>query len=381
MYLRIMDFSATLKRKSVFLFGPRQTGKSYLLKHRYPDAPYYDLLKSDLFFKLAAHPELLREQLLDLPENSTIIIDEIQKLPVLLDEVHYLIENKNLHFVLTGSSARKLKYGASNLLGGRAITWHLFPLVSAEIPDYNLERIVNWGSLPSVYDSPEPIEDLEAYVGTYLQEEIVAEGIVRKLEHFSKFLEMAALSNTEILNYSNIAGDLGMPAKTVREYFQILQDTLLGSVLEPYYKTVKRKAISTAKFYFFDIGVSNVLSGRFAIKPKSDLFGKAFEHFIYLELKAYLHYKRIRDKLTFWRSTGGYEVDFVIGDHTGIEVKGADNIQPKHLKGLRALGEEVPLQNKIIVSLIDHKQKKEDIVVYPYREFLSDLWSGEIFSS
>ena len=378
MFKRIIDLDAIIKRKSVFLFGPRQTGKSFFLRNTYPDAAYYDLLKADLFFRLSVNPSLIREELISIKDKKLVIIDEIQKMPVLLNEVHYLIENYDIRFILTGSSARKLKYGAANLLGGRALTRHLFPLTSNEIPNYDLERIVNFGSLPSFYTSPEPYEDLESYVGTYLKEEIVAEGAVRKLEHFARFLRLAALCNTEMLNYSNIASDLGMPAKTVREYFHILEDTLIGSVLEPFTGTVKRKAISTAKFYFFDIGVSNILAERSHIKIKSELFGKAFEHFIFLELTAYLHYSRNKNKLTFWRSKAGHEVDFLIGNRIAIEVKGADSVSNKHLKGLKALAEEINLQQQIVVSLDPGARTIGDIQIFPYRVFLKKLWANEI---
>ncbi|MCK5735829.1 MAG: ATP-binding protein, partial [Spirochaetaceae bacterium] len=370
--------NAVIKRKSVFLFGPRQTGKSFFLRKTYPDAVYYDLLKSDLLFRLTANPSLLREELTASNEKKLVIIDEIQKLPVLLNEVHYLIENHDIRFILTGSSARKLKYGAANLLGGRALTKHLFPLTTREIPEYKLERIINFGSLPAFYTSPEPYEDLESYVGTYLQQEIVAEGVVRKLEHFTRFLQLAALCDTEMLNYSNIGSDLGMPAKTIREYFHILEDTLIGSVLQPFTETIKRKAISTAKFYFFDIGVSNILAQRSQIKLKTELFGKAFEHFIFLELTAYLHYSGSRDRLSFWRSKSGYEVDFLIGDEIAIEVKGTDKVSAKHLKGLKALSEDISLKHKIVVSLDPAPRKMGNIRIYPYRLFLEKLWNNTL---
>ncbi len=381
MFKRVIDLSTIIERKSVFLFGPRQTGKSFYLKNSFENVFYYDLLKTDLFFRLSANPSLIREELLASKEKKLVIIDEIQKLPVLLDEVHYLIENHDIRFILTGSSARKLKYGAANLLGGRALTRHLFPLTTTEIPDYNLERIINFGSLPAFYTSPDPYEDLESYVGTYLKEEIIAEGVVRKLEHFTRFLRLAAQCDTEMLNYSNIGSDLGMPAKTIREYFRILEDTLIGTVLEPFTGTVKRKAISTAKFYFFDIGVSNILAERSYIKPKTELFGKAFEHFIFLELKAYLDYSRKRAKLTFWRSKAGHEVDFLIGDKIAIEVKSSDMVSAKHLKGLKALAEDLDLTRKIVVSMDPVHRKIGEIDIYPYKLFLEKLWDNEIVST
>jgi len=380
MYNRVLDIQTTIQRKSLFLFGPRQTGKSFYLKYHYKNCHYYDLLKTDLFFRLVSNPSLLREEVLADPDNKIIIIDEIQKLPILLDEVHFLIEEYGKKFILTGSSARKLKYGASNLLGGRALTRHLYPLVSIEIPNYDLQRIINFGSLPAIYDSPEPIEDLEAYVGTYLKEEIQAEGAVRKLEQFSKFLNLAAISNTEIVNFSSIGSDIGLPAKTIREYFRILEDTLIGVLLEPYSKTIKRKATTKAKFYYFDIGVANILANRFSIKPHTELFGKSFEHFICLELHAFLDYNKIRQPLTFWRSQSGYEVDFLIGDSIAIEVKGSAMVKEKHCRGLNALAEELKLDKKIIVSMDPHKRLLGDIEIIPYREFLQSLWDKSLYS-
>ena len=381
MYNRVLNIQKTIERKSLFLFGPRQTGKSFYLKHHFENALYYDLLKTDLFFRLVSNPSLLREEVLADNDDKIIIIDEIQKLPILLDEVHWLIEEYGRRFILTGSSARKLKYGASNLLGGRALTKHLYPLVSTEIIDYDLERIINFGSLPAIYDSPEPVEDLEAYVGTYLKEEIQAEGVIRNLEKFAKFLNLASITNTEILNYTSIGSDLGLPAKTIREYFRILEDTLIGILLEPYTKTIKRKATTKAKFYYFDIGVANILANRFSIKPQSELFGKVFEHFICLELHAYLNYHKIRKTLTFWRSKSGYEVDFLIGDTIAIEVKGTAMVKDKHCRGLNALAEDLELDHKIIVSMDLNRRLLGDVEVIPYREFLQQLWDHQLVTN
>jgi predicted AAA+ superfamily ATPase len=378
-YHRIIALEPLIKRKSLFLFGPRQTGKTFLLKKRFPAARFYNLLLSDVFFRLSQRPHLLREELMSQTDHvQPIIIDEIQKLPVLLDEVHNLIEEKRLKFILTGSSARKFKRGGANLLAGRAATCHLFPLVSAEIPGYQLLKILNFGSLPFIYNSESPEDDLLSYVGTYLKEEVQAEGMVRRIENFSKFLQLAALVNGELLNFSNVASDMGMPSKTIKEYFLILEDTLIGHFLQPFTRTQKRKAISTAKFYFFDVGVANTLAGRSRIRPKTELFGKALEHFIFLEIKAFLSYRNDKRQISFWRSKSGYEVDFVLGESTGIEVKGTEMVTEKHLAGLKSLAQEIPLKKKIVVSLDSKPRLLENIRVLPVSVFLKELWGGSI---
>lgn len=375
---RLADLRDDVAKKSLFLFGPRQTGKTSLLKTLFPESPFYNLLLSDVYFRLSQRPQVIREEVeaLAVDYRRPVIIDEIQKLPILLDEVHNLIEDKKLHFILTGSSARKLKHGSANLLGGRAWTRHLFPLVSAEIPNYDLMRILNYGALPSIYLSENPEEDLAAYVGNYLQEEIKAEGLTRKIENFSRFLQTASLCNAELVNFANVASDAQVPARTVREYFSILEDTLIGTVLEPFTKTKKRKAIQTGKFYYFDVGVCNFLAGRTNVRPKTELFGKALEHFIFTELAAYLSYHRDRRPLSFWRSTSKQEVDFIIGDEVAIEVKGTDMVLEKHLAGIRALSEEIQFKHQIVVSMDPKPRKIGDTMVMPVRHFLESLWGN-----
>lgn len=381
MYSRILDIQKTIQRKSIFLFGPRQTGKTTLLKKMFPNSLNYNLLLSDVFSRLSMRPSLLREEVLGLKKSGIkepIIIDEIQKLPFLLDEVHSLIEETQYKFILTGSSPRKLKRGAANLLGGRAITRYLFPLVSCEIPGFDLIKVLNYGSLPAIYDSSDQIEDLEAYVGNYLQEEIQAEGAVRRIENFARFLHTAALVNGELLNFENVANDAQVPSRTVREYFYILEDTLIGSILHPYQKTKKRKAISTAKFYFFDIGVSNYLSKTRNIEFGSELFGRRLEHFIFCELKAYLSYKRDGRFLSFWRSVSQEEVDFLIGDELAIEVKSTNLVTERHLKGLYTLMEEKKFKKYFIISLDPKPRTMGKIEILPIAYFLKRLWDGSI---
>lgn len=378
-FKRFLDLKPVSQKKSLFLFGPRQTGKTFLLRKKFPQSPFYNLLLADVFLKVSQRPQIIREELL--AKNHSIkypiIIDEVQKLPLLLDEVQALIDEKKWHFILTGSSARKMKRGGANLLGGRARTYHLYPLTSAEIPHYDLIRILNYGTLPSIYNSDQPEAELADYVGNYLKEEIQAEGLARKVENFSRFLQTASLSNAELVNFTSIGSDAQVPPRTVTEYFTILQDTLIGYLLEPFTKTKKRKAISTAKFYFFDVGVANFLAGRKQILPRTELFGKALEHFVFTELKAYLDYTRDPRPLTFWRAAAGQEVDFLIGESIAIEVKATERVTEKHLQGLKAMAEEkMDWEKKIVVSTDKEARRIGSIDILPVEEFLKRLWGG-----
>ena len=378
MYDRAIDLNEVLRHRSLFLFGARQTGKSTLVHRRFPDAVFFDLLEADTFRELSARPEYMRQTLP--PGTRLVVIDEVQKLPSLLDEVHLMIEReKDLRFVLTGSSARKLKRGAANLLAGRAWVARLHPLVSAEVgPGRLLERLER-GSLPAVLDSERPREDLKAYVGTYLQEEIRAEALTRSIENFSRFLTVAATCNGEQLNYTSVGSDAGVPPRTVREYFQILEDTLIGYQLPAYRKTVKRKPVATSKFFFFDVGVANMLLKRSEVVPGSENFGKALEHLVFLEIRARLDYSRADLPLSYWRSQSGFEVDFLVGDRVAIEVKGSPRVTARDQGGLRALAEELPLERKIFVCTEPRRRRDEDVEVIPVDEFLDDLWAGRIF--
>lgn len=378
MYARALALADLVRRKSVFLLGPRQTGKSTLLRQQFPKARFVDLLEANTFRELSARPETLRQSLT--PADTVVVIDEIQKLPGLLDEVQAMIDrNKALRFVLTGSSARKLKHGRANLLAGRAWFAGLHPLVSAELGPGSLDRRLNVGSLPAVFDSAHPGEDLNAYVGVYLQEEIRAEGLLRSVETFSRLLEVAALSNGQILNYTSVASDVGMPPRTVREHFQVLEDTLIGAQLPAYRKAKKRKPVATSKFYFFDVGVANALMKRSAIRPGSELYGAALEHLIFLELRAYLDYRRLGHELTFWRTHAGQEVDFLIGDTVAIEVKASSRVSPRDLRGLRALSEDLRLKKRIVVSTEPRTRTLDDgVVVMPVERFMQQLWADEI---
>ncbi len=381
MYPRILDLTQLVKHRSLFLLGPRQTGKSTLLRHVFPEARYVDLLEANTFRELSAYPETLRQSLK--PAEKLIIVDEVQKLPALLDEAQALIDrDKDIRLILTGSSARKLRRGHANLLAGRAWFCRLHPLVSGEVNGKYLDRRLNTGSLPAVIDSADPVEDLKAYVGGYLKEEIRAEGLVRSIESFSRFLEVAALTNTHILNYTSVSNDTGIPVRTVREHYQMLEDTLIGFQLPPFRQTRKRKPVATAKFYFFDVGVANVLMKRGRIVPGSELYGSALEHQVFLELRAYLDYNRIDQDLTFWRTHAGYEVDFLVGGRIAIEVKATRRVSSSDLKGLLALAEETQLKKKIIVAGESRERiTDQGVTILPVEEFFRKLWDGSLIEN
>jgi len=376
---RLLDIANLLNRKSFFLFGCRGTGKTSLIRTTLPQLPRYDLLSATTFAALSRRPQLIGEENLD--PTIPVVIDEIQKLPQLLDEVHRLIEERGMRFLLTGSSARKLKRGGANLLAGRAWEARLFPLVSAELEDFDLNRYLARGGLPAVWLSDEPWEELRAYVGTYLKEEVMAEALVRRIDTFSAFLELCALRCTEEVNYEAFGSDLGVSGKTVRNFFEVLEDTLIGFLLQPYRKTKLRKATSRAKFYLFDLGVTNSLAGRREVPVGTETFGKAFEHFIALELRAYLSYRRSDLTLGFWRSDRGYEVDFTVGSQVAIEVKASDLVQERQLSGLRALQEEGIFSTCCVVSRDKTVRVLDGVTIYPWRIFLDKLWSDEIIQT
>ena len=378
MYKRSLPLLDIIKRKSLFLFGARQTGKSTLLKTLFPHAKYYDLLAANTFRELNINPELIRQRLTD--HDKIIIIDEVQKLPSLLDEAHLLIErNKDLRFILTGSSARKLYRKGVNLLAGRAWRYNLFPLTSFEVGIDRAFELITKGGLPTVLDSPSPKREIDEYVGSYLSDEIKAEGLARSIENFSRFLVTAVTCNSEQLNFTSIANDAQVPSRTVSEYFRVLEDTLIGNVLEPFKKTVKRKPVSMAKFYFFDVGVANGLAKMSEFEQGSDYYGKALEHFIFTEIRSYLSYKEKDIPLTYWRSQSKLEVDFVIGDSIGIEVKSTMHVSPQDCNGLIAFSEEVRLKHKIIVCNEKEARKLENgIQILPVETFLKMLWDDEI---
>lgn len=376
---RQLDLKSLLNKKSHFLFGPRGVGKSSLIKHNLGDEAFIvDLLHSELYMRLMSNPSQLEAMIAANPKPF-VVIDEIQRVPELLNEVHRLIENQQLRFLLTGSSARKLKRHGVNLLAGRAREAALFPLTYHELPDFNLLHYLQNGGLPMVTLSSEPEEELDAYVHTYLEEEIKAEALVQKLPAFSRFLQLSALTSGTTLNYSAIASDAGVSSVTLREYYQVLEDTFLGFTVLPWLYAHKRKTVSTGRFYYFDTGVKNRLAHTYTLPEKSDLFGQAFEHFIAMELRAYLSYSRKKLPLHFWRTAeGGHEVDFVIGEEIAIEVKATHKISSKHLKGLNYLKEENKLKNYYIISQDPVALKQQDIHMLPWELFLKKLWDGNI---
>ena len=378
-YKRFLNLPALLEKKSYFLFGPRATGKTSLIRNQFPKCvPVLDLLEGELYLRLSTAPGDLESIILGYGEPSIVIIDEVQRIPGILNEVHRLIEKAGINFLLTGSSARKLRHNQANLLAGRARQAELFPLTSTEIPEFNLERYLQYGGLPMVYQSDAPIDDLHAYVNTYLKEEIQAEALVRQLPAFTRFLKTSALTSGHMLNFSNIANDSAVPASTVRDYYTILEDTFIGFIVPAWMKTTKRKPISTAKFYYFDLGVKNTLAGIQSIPIQSDLYGMAFEHFIALELRAFISYYRKHLSLSYWQAKNGQEVDFIIGNDIAIEVKATNRTQDKHLKGLRALSEEGICKRYILVSQDKLKRRVDGIEVIHWKDFLSELWKNSI---
>jgi len=369
--------------QSAFLWGPRKTGKTTYLKNIFPKSLVYDFLKTDLFIELSKQPSLLREQILAQPEmvlEQPIILDEAQKIPQVLDEVHWLIENKKLRFILCGSSVRKLKRGRANLLGGRAWRYEMFPLSWPEIKDLDLVRALNHGLIPAHYLQENYKKSLKAYVHDYLKEEVFAEGLIRNIPAFSRFFDAMGYSHGQLINYSNIARDCGVDSKTVKEYFQILIDTLLGTRVEPFNKRMGRQIISKAsKFYLFDVGVAGAITNRKIHEEKGQMFGQAFEHFILMQLLAHRSYQELDYPINFWRTKTGLEVDFILGNgEVAIEVKGTSRVDSKDMKPLRAFVEEYSPRTAIIVSNEKTRRVYGGVLVLPWKEFLDELWDGKI---
>lgn len=378
------------RKQSAFLWGARQTGKSSFLQNYYPNSIYYDLLDTHEMLRLTKSPFLLREEILSIDKQKLahpIIIDEIQKVPELLNEVHWLIEKAHAQFILCGSSARKLKTQATNLLGGRAWQYHFYPLIFAEIEDFNLLKALQHGLIPNHYlADKEFIENhLQAYVDIYLTDEIRNEGLVRNLSGFARFLDVAGLCNGEMINVSNIARDCAIDRATVQGFYQILVDTLLGYFIYPFHKKIRRDIISTTpKFYLFDVGVANYLARQTVTELKGMAAGKSFEHYILMELMAYLGINRKRYDISYWRTKTGLEVDFILGKaEVAIETKISEQVQKQDLKGLIAFCEEHPSCKAFVVSQDKRARQLQvneelTISIMPWKSFLENLWKGEI---
>lgn len=371
---RIVDLPNLLQQKSYFLFGPRQTGKTFLVHQTLKEARIYDLLDTSVYLALSQNPGRIAQELT--PQDKIVVIDEIQRLPILLNEVHRLIEERGTRFLLTGSSARKLRRGGVNLLGGRARTRYLHPLSCKELGvRFELSKAANRGLLPSIYFSDDPRADLHAYTGLYLQQEISAEGLARNIPAFSRFLRVAALCNGKIVNFTNVSNDSQVARTTVYEYFEILKDTLVLYELPAWRKSKKRRPAVSSKYYFFDVGVVGELQGR-EFRPGTPEFGEAFETIIMHELLCYRDYVS-GETLSFWRSSSGFEVDFIIGDHTAVEAKAKKNLSSQDIKSLLILAEEKKLKRYLCVSLEPRIRRVGHVVIFPYKEFLETLWNGE----
>ncbi|MDA3951825.1 MAG: AAA family ATPase [Spirochaeta sp.] len=381
MYLeRAIQLDRDLRSRSVFLFGPRQTGKTTLLRQRYPGAHWVNLLRGDEFLRFSAEPWRLRQEVSHLDRGSIVVIDEIQRLPQLLNEIHNLIEEQDLRFIITGSSPVKLRRGGVNLLGGRARVRHLSPLVFPELKTWDPDRIVSIGTLPSVYLSDDPYEDLRSYVGAYLQQEIQAEGLVRGIDGFARFLLNAGRTAGKQVVFERIASDSHVPARTIREYYGILEDTLIGRVLTPYRTrgSASRKPVSRGKFYFFDVGIAQALVGRRTISAGSAEYGDALEQYIYTELEAWCRYRHHPDPPSFWRTVDSREVDFIVPGYLAIEVKGGGSVGSGDLRGLKELREDAPDLKPVLVCTEDVPRRIDGIDVLPVPVFLERLWGDAL---
>lgn len=370
--------------ETFFLWGPRLTGKSTLLRSTYPRAKWIDLLKADEFRRYLQNPETLREELAATPMDQ-VVIDEVQKVPQLLDEVHWLLENTNVQFALCGSSARKVRREGANLLGGRAVRRELYGLTAEELGnDFDLVKLLNSGYTPRAYLSERPGRVLNAYVSDYLVEEIATEAVVRNVPAFAGFLGAAAIGDTEQVNFSNIARETGVSSHTVKSYYEILVDTLLGRWLPAYRRRQKRRVLVAPKFYFADVGVVNHLAHRGKLVPKSELYGKAFQNWVHHELTAHISYRETYSELSYWKLTTGTEVDFIVGDmQVAIEAKATATVTDRHLSGLRELKVDHPnVGDRYVVSLEPRARRTSDgIYIMPASDFVALLSTGDLIPS
>jgi predicted AAA+ superfamily ATPase len=372
------------KGSSFFLFGSRQTGKTTLIHSLFKkDIWTVDLLLNDVYFSYSKNPSLFRREAVEKIESEkikTIFLDEVQRIPALLNEVQYLMQNYSCQFVLAGSSARKLKRGGANLLAGRAVERRLFPLTHAELMDlFKLDDVLRYGSLPAVINKSknEKTDILSTYVHTYLREEIQAEGIARNIGGFSNFLDMAASQFGDIVSYSAIARECHLPVKSVQSYYDILEDTLLGFRLRPYRKSLRKRLTAHPKFYFFDTGVTNAINKRLTGSTDRQLFGRLFEQLIILETHRMLSYQKSEASLYYWRTNHGAEVDLIIEKHGKIigayEIKSTPNITGSHLSGIRSFREEHAKVPCHVVCTAENAFAMDKVKVIPWRKYLSTL--------
>ena len=379
---RALDIEDLLEESSLFLFGPRMTGKTSYIENELQKKAIVSItfLDGDTLDAFQRNPVLLRSMLGGRTEGF-VIVDEVQLFPPVLLDIQHIMTHSNIQFLLTGSSARKLKKSGSNLLGGRAGIVSMHPFVWKEIRDRNpdLDSIFATGMLPKAFISKSYQIQLRNYVRGYLDNEIAAEGERRDLSVFSSFLSFAASENTELMNFSNVSRDIGMSADTIKEWYQILVDTFIGYYLRPYRKGSKRIPVNTSKFYFFDIGVARTVARMPVPSETMTEYGKMFENYIFMELKAYIDYGMTDDELYFWRTREGYEVDFVIENKVAIEVKTSKNITGKELKGLREFMKENAVNDYIIVCRELFERTTDDgIRIMPWKLFLDSLWNGSI---
>lgn len=380
--------------QSAFLWGARKTGKSTFLKQQYPNSLYINFLDSETLHKYTQKPYLLRETIECYSQEqlkNPIIIDEVQKVPQILNDVHFLIENKKpTSFILCGSSARQMRRQGVNLLGGRAWRYVFCPLAFPETVDDNhpkldLLHIFKTGLLPSHYLGIQHIQHhMRAYVHDYLGQEVQQESIIRNMRAFLKFLDLMAFCHTEIINYSNLARDCAVDSKTIKGYFEILEDMLLGTFIYPFFERDKRDhLVAHPKFYFFDVGISNYIARQEITEIRGPIAGKMFEHYLYMELYAHKHLNLLDHPIQYWRTKSGYEVDFILQNgKIGVECKISDHIQKRDLAGLLAFKKDFPeatlylvcQETQVRTMTIDDIKIK----IYPIQDFLKDLWSGGI---
>jgi predicted AAA+ superfamily ATPase len=370
------------RRSSFFLFGSRQTGKTTLIHSLFKKNIWtVDLLLNDVYFSYSKNPSRFRREAIEKIESEkikTIFIDEVQRIPALLNEVQYLMQNYSCQFILTGSSARKIKRGGANLLAGRAVERRLYSLTYTELKDvFKLDDILRYGSLPAVISKTknEKTDILSTYVHTYLREEIQAEGIARNIGGFSNFLDLAANQFGEIVSYSAIARECHLPVKTVQSYYEILEDTLVGFRLHPYRKSLRKRLTAHPKFYFFDSGVTNAVNKRLTGTMDRHLFGRLFEQWLVLETHRMIQYQKSEANLYYWRTNHGAEVDLIIEKHGKIisayEIKSTPNITGSHLSGIRSFREENSKVPCNVVCTAENAFEIDKVKVIPWRKYLS----------